>query len=215
MPGIPAVHLVAFVFVATVVIAVPGPSVLFIVSRALARGRRVALLSVVGNSVGEYLQVLLVAFGVGALVNESLTLFTVLKLLGGGYLIYLGVRTYLARRDVKASLAQIAHGQVPDSRAFLEGVAVGATNPKTIVFLAAILTQFVDLPAGHVPLQILILGAVFSLIAIISDSAWALAADAFRMYFARSPRRLEAMSGAGGIAIAALGVGLIAAGHRT
>lgn len=215
MLGIPAANLVAFVLVAALVIVVPGPSVIFIVSRALTSGRRVAVLSVLGNTVGEYAQVILVAFGVGALVEESLVLFTALKIIGGGYLIYLGIRTYLTRRHVAAALEGVSEADLTDGRSFLQGVTVGATNPKTIIFLAAILPQFVRVQAGGVPLQILVLGVIFSAIAILSDSAWALAADVFRTWFARSPRRLELIGGGGGIAIAALGVGLLVAGRKS
>jgi len=214
MLGIPAESLVAFILVAALVIAVPGPSVIFIVSRALASGRRVAVLSVLGNALGEYAQVIVVALGIGVLIEESLVLFTGLKIVGGGYLIYLGVRTYLSRRHVVAALESVSAPRLMDGRPFLQGVTVGATNPKTIVFMAAILPQFVRVPAGGVPLQILVLGAIFSAIAILSDSAWALAADAFRTWFARSPRRLELIGGGGGIAIAALGVGLLVAGRK-
>lgn len=215
MLGISAANLVAFVLVAALVIVVPGPSVIFIVSRALTSGRRVAVLSVLGNTVGEYAQVILVAFGVGALVEESLVLFTALKIIGGGYLIYLGIRTYLTRRHVAAALEGVSEADLTDGRSFLQGVTVGATNPKTIIFLAAILPQFVRVQAGGVPLQILVLGVIFSAIAILSDSAWALAADVFRTWFARSPRRLELIGGGGGIAIAALGVGLLVAGRKS
>ena len=215
MLGISAANLVAFVLVAALVIVVPGPSVIFIVSRALTSGRRVAVLSVLGNTVGEYAQVILVAFGVGALVEESLVLFTALKIIGGGYLIYLGIRTYLTRRHVSAALEGVSEADLTDGRSFLQGVTVGATNPKTIIFLAAILPQFVRVQAGGVPLQILVLGVIFSAIAILSDSAWALAADVFRTWFARSPRRLELIGGGGGIAIAALGVGLLVAGRKS
>lgn len=211
---VPLASLVAFVATAAVVIVIPGPSVLFVVSRALASGRRVAVLSVFGNTAGEYVQVVAVAFGVGALAEQSLALFTVLKIVGGGYLVYLGVRTFLARREIPATLGLASAPRLSDGRTFLQGAMVGVTNPKTLVFLAAILPQFVSIQSGHVPIQILFLGAVFSTIAIVSDTAWALAADSFRGWFARSPRRLEAIGGAGGMAIAALGVGLLVSGRQ-
>jgi threonine/homoserine/homoserine lactone efflux protein len=206
-------RLLGFAATAFVVIVIPGPSVLFVVGRALASTRRVAVLSVVGNATGEYVQVVAVAFGIGALVQQSVTAFTVLKLAGGCYLIYLGARTFRQRRSLVQALA-VGPETPSDQVSFLEGFTVGATNPKTVVFLAAILPQFVSRTAGHVPAQILLLGLVFAAIAVLSDSVWALAAGAFRNWFARSPRRLELVGGLGGLGIAAVGAGFLVSGRK-
>jgi threonine/homoserine/homoserine lactone efflux protein len=206
-------RLLVFVVTATVVIIVPGPSVLFVVGRALAAGRRVAVLSVVGNTLGEYCQVLAVAVGAGAIAERSVVAFTILKLLGGAYLCYLGVRTFRRRKSLAASLSA-GSGPRSDRRAFGEGFTVGITNPKTVVFLAAVLPQFASRAAGHVTVQILLLGLVFAGIALVSDTAWAFAAGGVRSWFSRSPRRLELIGGAGGLAIVAVGAGLLATGRR-
>jgi threonine/homoserine/homoserine lactone efflux protein len=206
-------RLLAFGLTAFVVIVIPGPSVLFVVGRALACGRRVALLTVVGNALGEYVQVIAVAFGVGALAEQSVAAFTTLKLLGGAYLIYLGVKTFRERRSLAAALAAPVALR-SDRRAFLEGWTVGVTNPKTVVFLAAILPQFVNRSAGEVPVQILLLGALFGAIALASDTIWATAAGGFRTWFSRNPRRLELVGGAGGLAIVAVGAGLLVSGRK-
>ncbi|HUB05297.1 MAG TPA: LysE family translocator [Solirubrobacteraceae bacterium] len=206
-------RLLAFAVTAFVVIVIPGPSVLFVVGRALASGRRVAVLTVVGNALGEYVQVLAVALGVGALAEQSVAAFTALKLVGGAYLVYLGVRTFRRRRSLAAALATPVRAG-SDRRSFLEGFTVGATNPKTVVFLAAILPQFVDRAAGNVGAQILVLGLVFAAIAVVSDSIWALAAGGFRAWFARSPRRLELVGATGGLAIVAVGAGLLVSGRK-
>ena len=203
----------AFVITAFVVIVIPGPSVLFVVGRALASGRRVAVLTVVGNALGEYVQVIAVALGVGALAEQSVAAFTVLKLVGGAYLVYLGVKTFRERRSLAAALAAPVASQ-SDRRSFLDGATVGVTNPKTVVFLAAILPQFVSRAGGHVPAQILLLGLAFAAIALVSDTMWALAAGVFRAWFARSPRRLELVGGAGGLAIVAVGAGLLVSGRK-
>jgi threonine/homoserine/homoserine lactone efflux protein len=210
---LPADRLLAFAITAFVVIVIPGPSVLFVVGRALASGRRVAVLTVVGNAVGEYLQVIAVAVGVGALAEQSVAAFTALKLIGGAYLVYLGVKTFRERKSLAAAIAAPA-AQRSDRRSFLQGFSVGATNPKTVVFLAAILPQFVSRSGGHVPGQILLLGLVFAAIALLSDTMWALAAGGFRAWFGRSPRRLELIGGAGGLAIVAVGAGLLASGRK-
>jgi threonine/homoserine/homoserine lactone efflux protein len=198
---------------ALVVIVVPGPSVLFVVSRALASGRRVAVWSIVGNALGEYVQVVAVAFGIGALAERSVAAFTSLKLVGGAYLVYLGAKTFRQRRSLATALAAPPE-LTSDRRSFAQGAIVGVTNPKTVVFLAAILPQFVDRAGGHVPNQILLLGLVFAVIAIVSDTTWALAAGRCRRWFARSPRRLELIGGAGGLAIVAIGAGLIVSGRK-
>ena len=210
---LPADRLLAFGITALVVIVIPGPSVLFVVGRALAGGRRVAILTVVGNALGEYVQVIAVAFGVGALAEQSVAAFTALKVVGGAYLVYLGVRTFRERRSLAAALAAPTSMQ-SDRRSFIQGVTVGVTNPKTVVFLAAILPQFVSRAGGDVPAQILLLGLIFAAIALLSDSMWALAAGGFRSWFARSPRRLELIGGAGGLAIVAVGAGLLISGRK-
>lgn len=209
----PPDRILAFALTAFVVIVIPGPSVLFVVGRALAGGRRVAVLTVVGNALGEYVQVIAVAVGVGALAEQSVAAFTALKLAGGAYLIYLGMRTFRERGSLAAAIAAPSAPR-SDRRAFLQGATVGVTNPKTVIFLAAILPQFVSRAAGHVPVQILVLGAMFAAVAIVSDTLWAIAAGGFRAWFARSPRRLELIGGAGGLAIAAVGAGLLVSGRK-
>lgn len=207
-----AAHLLAFAGTAIIIILIPGPSVMFVVGRALAAGRRVALFSVVGNALGEYAQVVAVAFGIGTLAQHSVAVFTAIKLIGGGYLVYLGVRTFLQRRSVIAALSagERVHTH---KRSFAEGFVVGITNPKTVVFLAAILPQFTS-QGTSVTTQILVLGLIFLMLALICDSTWALAAGRFREWFAGSPRRLETIGGAGGLAIAALGAAFLVTGRK-
>jgi threonine/homoserine/homoserine lactone efflux protein len=214
----PTDHLLAFALTAFVIIVIPGPSVMFIVGRALAHGKRAALLTVIGNTVGEYVQVIVVAVGIGVLVERSILLFDVVKLAGAAYLVWLGVQAFRQRRTlesvVTASSGALASEPVSNRRIALEGWVVGASNPKTIIFLTAVLPQFVDKASGHVPVQILALGAVFSGIALVSDGIWGLLAGLFRSWFARSPRRLELVGGVGGLAIVAVGVGLALSGRK-
>lgn len=195
------------------VIVIPGPSVMFVVGRALGSGRRVAVLSVLGNAAGEYLQVIAVAFGVGTIAERSVAAFTAIKVVGGLYLVYLGFTTFRQRRSLAAALAGSVRSR-SDRRSFFDGLTVGATNPKTVVFLVAILPQFASRAGGGVAAQILVLGAVFAAIAVLSDTLWVLAAGRFRAWFARSPRRLELVGGAGGLAIAAVGAGFLVSGRK-
>ena len=209
---LPIAHVVAFALTAAVIVAIPGPSVLFIVGRALAYGRRAAVLTVVGNSLGEYVQVVAVALGIGAIAERSVAVLTVLKLLGAAYLIYLGIRTVRERRSLLTVLQPKDH--LSHRRYFVQGFVVGVTNPKTIVFLVAILPLFVDHAAGSVAAQILVLGLVFSAIALVCDSLWGLFAGAARDWFANSPKRLELIGGVGGLAIIAVGARLALTGRK-
>ncbi|MDX2851228.1 LysE family translocator [Actinacidiphila glaucinigra] len=205
-------RLVAFALVSLVLVVIPGPSVLFVIGRALAHGRRVALTSVAGNTLGSYVLVVAVALGVGPVVERSALLFAALKLAGAAYLVYLGVKALRHRGDLA-----MASGDAGAARGALrtlgEGFTVGVSNPKTMVFYAAVLPQFVDRAAGHVTLQMLLLGLVFNAIALVSDSAMGLAAAAARSWFARSPRRLSLVGGAGGLAMIGLGVTVAATGR--
>ena len=210
----PTSNVLVFAATALVVIAVPGPSVMFTISRALTIGRRGALLTVAGNAVGACLQVLAVAFGIGALVERSILAYTAIKLVGVAYLIYLGVQAIRHRHLLgEAMAAQLAPTRTR-LRVAADGFLVGVTNPKTIVFFVAALPQFVDRGAGHLTTQLLILGAVFPCIALISDSIWAFVAGTARNWFARSPRRMATIGGAGGLAMIGIGVTLAVTGRK-
>ncbi len=205
-------RLLAFAAMSFLLIVIPGPSVLFVVGRALAQGRRAALTTVVGNTLGAYALVVAVALGVGSVVERSVLVFTALKLVGAAYLVYLGVKAVRRRRSLQAAFTGDgpAHGGL---RTLWEGFAVGVANPKTIVFFAAVLPQFVDREQGHVVPQMLLLGLVFNAIAVISDSVWGLAAATARTWFARSPRRLAMVGGVGGLSMIGLGVTVAATGR--
>ncbi len=210
---LPTGHLLAFILTAFVLIAAPGPSVLFAISRSLTLGRRAGLATVFGNATGVYVQVLAVAFGVGAIVQESVAVFTAIKLVGAAYLIYLGVQAIRHRRSLTDALGANIETQ-STRRVLRDAFVVGIANPKAIVFFAAVLPQFVDRSAGHVPVQLLLLGIVFFAIALVSDSAWALGAGAARSWLGRSPRRLELIGGAGGLVMIGIGARLALTGGK-
>ncbi|MEV1007056.1 LysE family translocator [Streptomyces sp. NPDC049881] len=202
----------AFCAVSFLLSVVPGPGVLFVVGRAPAHGRRVALASVLGNAVGGYTLAVAVALGVGSAVERSALLFTVVRLTGAGCLVVLGVLAlWAARRDRAAP-----HGWRPEpspGHPVRAGFLVGVGNPKSIVFLTSVLPQFVDPRAGHAVAQMLVLGLAGALLALATDGAWGLAASAARAWFGRSPRRIALMGGTGGLAMVGLGVSVAATGR--
>ncbi|MFB4195737.1 LysE family translocator [Streptomyces carpaticus] len=206
-------RLLAFAATSFLLIVVPGPSVLFVIGRALALGRRAALTTVVGNTLGAYTLIVAVAFGVGAVVERSVLVFTVLKLVGAAYLVFLGVKAWRERASLQAAITGTGVAQ-GGSRTVWEGFAVGVTNPKTIVFFAAVLPQFVDRGQGQVAVQMLLLGLVFNIIAVACDMVWGLAAATARGWFARSPQRLSLVGGVGGLTMIGLGVTVAVTGRR-
>ncbi|MFK0259336.1 LysE family translocator [Streptomyces sp. NPDC090445] len=204
-------NLLAFAAMSLVVIAIPGPSVLFVIGRALAHGRRTALATVLGNLLGCYALVLAVALGLGALVQSSATTLTAVKLAGAAYLVYLGVQALRHRDRLHADMTVTADGKRSDLRTVLDGLLVGVTNPKGLVFFAAVLPQFVDHDAGRIPLQMMILGLVPAVIGLLCDTLWGLGATAARTWFTGSDRRLSTVGGAGGVALIGLGITVAAA----
>jgi threonine/homoserine/homoserine lactone efflux protein len=196
-----------------VVIAVPGPSVLFVVGRALAHGRRTALNTVLGNVLGCYALVVAVALGLGSLVQSSATVFTAVKLAGAAYLVYLGVQACRHRDCLRANLRDSVGEKRSGLRTVLDGVVVGITNPKGLVFFAAVLPQFVDQGAGRVPLQMMVLGLIPAMIGLLCDTLWGLGASAARAWLAGSDRRLSMIGCGGGAALIGLGVTVAVTGH--
>src|SRR6516225_4066880 len=207
-------QLAAFAAASFILIVIPGPSVLFAVGRALAYGRRTALATVAGNAAGLEVVAVCVALGIGTLAGRSAPVFTAVKLAGAGYLIWLGIRAMRQRHSLASTFATAPQPR-RQHKAVLEGFVVGVANPKAVILFAAILPQFVNRQAGHVPVQMLLLSLVSSAIALASDSAWSLLAGTMRAWFARSPRRLELVGGAGGLAMIGLGLSVAVTGHKS
>jgi threonine/homoserine/homoserine lactone efflux protein len=206
-------RLAEFTLVSLALIAAPGPNVMFVVSRSLQLGRAAGFCSALGGQAGAYAQVTAVAFGIGALVEQSVAVFTAIKLAGAAYLVYLGVQAIRHRRSLTEALQTAAARKAP-LRLLSDGFLVGVTNPKGIILFGAVLPQFVDRGMGHVPLQMLLLGTIPVGIAVISDNLWGLAAGTARSWLSRSPRRLELIAGAGGLAMIGLGASLAVTGRR-
>jgi len=203
----------AFAAAALVLIVIPGPGVLFVIGRALAHGRRTALLSVAGHAAGNWVVAVCIALGVGTVVERSAAVFTAVRLAGAAYLVWLGIQAF-RHRNALAEVLDSAAAPRGDVRAAREGLVVGVTNPKAVILFAAVLPQFVDRTAGHVPAQMLILSAIVIMIGLASDSCWGLAASIVRSWFARSPRRLGLVGGAGGLAMIGLGLTLALTGRK-
>jgi threonine/homoserine/homoserine lactone efflux protein len=211
---ISSASLVGYALASFVLIVIPGPSVLFVVGRALAYGRRTALAAVCGNAAGNYAVAACVAVGIGTLVERSAAVFVVVKLAGALYLVWLGIQAF-RRRGTLAGVFSAPASPRSDKRAAREGFVVGLTNPKALILFGAVLPQFVDRAAGHVPVQMLLLSLVSIAIGLVSDSSWAVTASAVRAWFARSPRRFELVGGAGGLAMIAVGVTVAVTGRNS
>jgi len=200
--------LATFVVAAFVMVVIPGPTVLFTIGRAMALGRLGGFLSILGTALGSILLVVAVALGVGTVVAQSIVLFTIVKVLGAGYLVFLGVQAIRHRKDAAATVTGPA-ARRSGVRLLGEGFVVGVTNPKSIAFFLAILPQFVDLHAGSVPMQLFVLGTIVVAIGVACDAIWVLLASAAREWFGRSPRRIEAMGATGGLLMIGLGAFLL------
>jgi threonine/homoserine/homoserine lactone efflux protein len=211
---LPTRHLAEFFVTAYVVILIPGPSVLFIVGRGIALGRRAALATVLGNSAGFSVLLALVSLGLGAVIERSDAVFVTLKLLGAAYLVYLGVRNIRDRHALAGLLRVGESSPKPLARIVRDGFVVGVTNPKGLIIFTAILPQFIDRSSGHASLQLLTLGAICVVLAMVSDTAWGLGAGSARAWLGRSPKRLERLSATGGVMLVGLGVGLAATGRQ-
>jgi threonine/homoserine/homoserine lactone efflux protein len=146
-------------------------------------------------------------------VEKSVMVFTIIKLVGAVYLVFLGVQAIRHRRSLTKAFA--SHVDAKSKRQIVfDAFVVGVANPKAVVFFAAILPQFVNHAAGHVPAQMMVLGAVFFLVALISDGTWALAAGVARSWLTRKPARLAAIGGAGGLAMIGIGIKLAIGGRH-
>jgi threonine/homoserine/homoserine lactone efflux protein len=183
-------------------LAIPGPSVFYIVTRSLVQGRRAGVTSMLGVQAGGLVHVVAAAFGVSALIASSAAAFTVVKYAGAAYLIFLGLRKLLGREPDEP---EVFGAPASTARLFTHGVVVNVLNPKTALFFLAFLPQFVDPTAGPVAPQMLVLGLTLVSLGVLSDGTYALlAAGAGKRL--RNRRRLERLSG--GVFV---GLGVVAA----
>ena len=195
-----------YLVAAMIIILAPGPSVLFIIARAIAWGRMTAVATAAGNVTGAFTLSLMVAFGLGPILQRSDLAFLSVQVIGGFYLVYLGIDAI--RHSKIHAEDMVNQGEVKPSalRSARDGFWVGALNPKGLVFFAAILPQFLDRDSGNVTSQLVLMGATFSVLAFISDGSWGLIAGTVRQWMATSPARLVTMRRIGGIVMILLGL---------
>lgn len=174
--------LVGFIIASLVVLVLPGPGVLYVVARSVSQGRRAGLASVVGLSLGALVHVIAAAAGLSALLLTSATAFGIVKMLGAGYLIYLGARTLLSKNSPN-NLQDT--GPLTRHRLVLDGIVVSLFNPKIAIFFMAFLPQFVDPAFGSIAVQILFLGLIYVGLAFLTDGTYALLAASLRQRLGR------------------------------
>ena len=188
------------------IILAPGPSVLFTIARAIAWGRLAAIATVIGNAAGMFLVSVLVALGIGPLLQRSEILYNGIQWAGGAYLIYLGYAAIAASKVDAADMQKTVGNKPSFFTSLRNGFWVGVLNPKSVVFFAAILPQFIDQEKNNVTAQLLLLGAIFALIALISDGSYGLLAGTIRQWLAGDVKRLIFMRLTGGVVMIALGI---------
>jgi threonine/homoserine/homoserine lactone efflux protein len=196
-------NLTAFLLLAAVIIVVPGPGVLFTIGRALILGTKAALLSVIGNALGVGVQIVVISLGLGVAIQQSEIVFLAIRVFGAGMITYLGVKAILSRADFDLELKEERSTAAIVVR---QSIVVGLTNAKTFVFFIAALPSFTSPELGNPVVQMLLLGAIFSVIGIVSDSVYAIAAGQARSWLASSHERLSAFMGIGGAALTLLGL---------
>ncbi|MDF5751028.1 LysE family translocator [Spongiactinospora sp. TRM90649] len=205
---IPWSTLVVFTAASFVLVISPGPNHLYIIARAVSQGRAAGVASAFGVEAGTLVHIAAAAAGLSYLVARSATLFAMVKWAGVAYLIYLGIRTLMARGEHTADQAR----PQPLRRVFLEGVLVNVLNPKVILFFLAFLPQFVDPAAGSAALQVVVLGLTLLVLGLVSDIVYALGAGTLGARLRAKAKLLRNVSGA---VYLGLGVATAFTGART
>jgi threonine/homoserine/homoserine lactone efflux protein len=186
--------LAVFAVASLVVLIVPGPAVLYVVTRSIEQGRQAGLASVLGIATGGLVHVAAAAAGLSALLAASASAFAAVKLAGAAYLVALGIRRLVRARN---GLEEVVP-RTSLTRIYRQGVIVQSLNPKAALFFLALLPQFVDPARGSVALQVLVLGIVFVVLGTCSDGTWALLTSTAGEWFRRRPalrRRSERLAG--------------------
>ena len=201
----------AFAVASLALLIVPGPSVLYIVTRSVDQGRSAGLVSVLGIHTGSVVHVAAAALGVSAILASSAVAFGVVKYVGAAYLIVLGIRTLRDRHEERPSGALRGRSL---GRVYAQGVVVNVLNPKTALFFLAFLPQFVDVSKGAVTAQIVILGLTFILLGFASDGSYALVSARISRRLSSRPRSGALRRWLPGLTLIGLGVVSAVTGKR-
>jgi threonine/homoserine/homoserine lactone efflux protein len=207
--------LAVFAVAAITLLVIPGPAVLYIVTRSVDQGRAAGLASVCGIHVGTLLHVAAAALGLSALLVSSAAAYDTVRWLGAAYLVWLGVRRLLARDEPPGPGADLHPSRRGLGRIFAQGVVVNVLNPKTALFFFAFLPQFVDPSRGSVPFQVVVLGVAFVLLGLVSDGAYAVAASSGARWLRRRPGVARTSRLLSGGVLISLGVTTALAGSRS
>jgi threonine/homoserine/homoserine lactone efflux protein len=202
-----------FALAALAILVIPGPAVLYIISRSIDQGRAAGLAAVLGITSGTVVHVTMATVGLSSLILASRVAFDVVRYAGAAYLIVLGVRRLLTRGEDDVALERPARTR---RDLYMQGLVVNLLNPKTIVFIFAFLPQFVDVDAGHVSLQILVLGLTLALLGLASDGAYAFVAGTVADRLRGTPVVARVERWFGGTVLIGLGVAsALVAPHRS
>lgn len=194
---------------AMVIILAPGPSVLFVIARAIAWGRATAVFTVAGNVTGAFSLSVFVALGLGPILQKSEVAYIAVQWGGGLYLMYLGFDAIRQRSAHAADMTNQGDTAPSIRRSMRDGFWVGALNPKGVVFFAAVLPQFIDRERGSVTAQLILLGAIFAVLAFVSDGTWGMLAGTARNWLATDAKRLERLRATGGVIMIILGLSVL------
>ena len=202
-------NLTQFVLASVAIILVPGPSVMFVIARAVAWGRITAAITALGNALGMLLLSVFIAIGLGPLLQRYELLLVVVQVLGGMYLIHLGIDAWRHRQEHADDMVKIEEVKPSSYQILRQGFTVGALNPKALVFFSAVFPQFVDPDAGSITIQLLIFGAIFTALALLLDGTWGVLVGSSRDWFVTSRNRLVFLRTVGSLVMMALGVGVM------
>jgi threonine/homoserine/homoserine lactone efflux protein len=203
-------QLATFLVASLIIIVVPGPSVLFTLARGVAWGRAVAVLTVLGNTLGTLTLSVIVALGLGPLLEHSRAFTVVLELAGGAYLLWLGLEALRHRHEHARAMTEREAQRPSNIHIVRQGYVVGILNPKSLVFFAAVFPHFVNRAHGNnVTVQLLLFGAMFSVLAFCSDSTWGIIAGTAREWLSGSPTRLVVLRSVGACVMMTLGTIII------
>ena len=207
--------LALFTLAAVTLLVIPGPSVLYIVTRSVDQGRAAGLASVGGIHVGTLVHVAAAALGLSALLVSSTTAYNAVRWVGAAYLVWLGVQRLLAHDDPFGALKDPDASRLGLRRVFAQGIVVNVLNPKTALFFFAFLPQFVDPARGSVPFQVLVFGVAFVLLGLLSDGAYAVLAATGARWLRRRPGVARTSRLVSGGVLISLGVTTALAGSRS